>query len=104
MTPPAAKKSAAKRPAAAAKPATARARAAGKGAAAGKPGRARLAAPRGEVRAKILEALEQGPKTAGEIAAATGVNRGTASTTLTNLAKAGAVVKAERGYKLPEAA
>ena len=103
-TPSAATKSAAKQSAAANKPATARKRAAGKGAAAGKPRRARSAAPRGEVRAKIIDALKDGAKTAGEIAAATGVNRGTASTTLTNLAKAGVVVKAERGYKLPEAA
>jgi predicted ArsR family transcriptional regulator len=60
------------------------------------------AAPRGQTRAKILEALKDGPKTAGEIAAATGVPRGSASTTLSKLAKSGEVVKAERGYKLPE--
>jgi DNA-binding transcriptional ArsR family regulator len=60
------------------------------------------AAPRGQTRAKILEALKDGPKTAGEIAEATGVPRGSASTTLSKLAKSGEVVKAERGYKLPE--
>jgi DNA-binding transcriptional ArsR family regulator len=60
------------------------------------------AAPRGQTRAKILEALKGGPKTAGEIAEATGVPRGSASTTLSKLAKSGEVVKAERGYKLPE--
>jgi DNA-binding transcriptional ArsR family regulator len=60
------------------------------------------AAPRGQTRAKILQALKDGPTTAGEIADATGINRGTASTTLTKLAKTGEVVKAERGYKLPE--
>jgi predicted Rossmann fold nucleotide-binding protein DprA/Smf involved in DNA uptake len=60
------------------------------------------AAPPGHTRAKILEALKDGPKTAGEIAAATGINRGSASTTLSKLAKSGEVVKAERGYKLPE--
>jgi hypothetical protein len=59
------------------------------------------AAPRGQTRAKILEALKDGPKTAGEIAATTGIPRGSASTTLTKLAKSGDVVKAERGYKLP---
>jgi CRP-like cAMP-binding protein len=60
------------------------------------------AAPRGQTRARILEALKDGPKTAGEIAEATGVPRGTASTTLSKLAKTGEVVKAERGYRLPE--
>jgi DNA-binding IclR family transcriptional regulator len=50
----------------------------------------------------VLEALKDGPKTAGEIAAATGIPRGTASTTLSKLAKSGDVVKAERGYRLPE--
>src|SRR3954452_24647058 len=64
--------------------------------------RAAAAAPRGQTRAKVLEALKEGPKTAGEIAAATGVPRGSASTTLSKLAKSGEVVKAERGYKLPE--
>jgi DNA-binding transcriptional ArsR family regulator len=65
-------------------------------------GRRRAAAPRGQTRARILEALKDGPKTAGEIAEATGVPRGTASTTLSKLAKTGEVVKAERGYRLPE--
>jgi DNA-binding transcriptional ArsR family regulator len=60
------------------------------------------ATARGQTRAKILEALKGGPKTAGEIAEATGVPRGSASTTLSKLAKSGEVVKAERGYKLPE--
>ena len=64
--------------------------------------RAAAAAPRGQTRAKVLEALKDGPKTAGDIAAATGVPRGSASTTLSKLAKSGEVVKAERGYKLPE--
>jgi hypothetical protein len=59
------------------------------------------AAPRGQTRAKILDALKDGPKTAGDIAATTGIPRGSASTTLTKLAKSGDVVKAERGYKLP---
>jgi DNA-binding transcriptional ArsR family regulator len=63
--------------------------------------RQRRAAPRGQTRARILEALKDGPKTAGEIAEATGIARGTASTTLSKLARSGEVVKAERGYKLP---
>jgi DNA-binding transcriptional ArsR family regulator len=71
-------------------------------AAASGPGRAAASAPRGQTRAKILDALKDGPKTAGEIAAATGIGRGTASTTLTKLAKSGDVVKAERGYRLPD--
>jgi len=71
-------------------------------AAVSRPKRAAAPAPRGQTRAKILEALKDGPKTAGEIAAATGIGRGTASTTLTKLAKSGELVKAERGYKLPE--
>lgn len=64
--------------------------------------RARSVAPRGQTRAKILEALKDGPKTAGEISKTTGIARGSASTTLTKLAKSGDVLKAERGYKLPE--
>lgn len=75
---------------------------AAKGSAASRPTRAASSGPRGQTRAKILEALKDGPKTAGEIAEATGIGRGTASTTLTKLAKSGEVVKAERGYKLPE--
>jgi DNA-binding transcriptional ArsR family regulator len=60
------------------------------------------AAPRGQTRARILEALKDGPRTAGEIAQATGIPRGSASTTLSKLARSGDVVKAQRGYKLPE--
>ena len=69
---------------------------------ASRPRRAASSAPRGQTRAKILEALKDGPKTAGEIAKATEINRASASTTLSKLAKSGEVVKAERGYKLPE--
>jgi ATP-binding cassette, subfamily B, bacterial len=66
--------------------------------------RAAAAAPRGQTRAKVLEALQTGPKTAGEIAQATGIGRASASTTLSKLAKSGTVIKAERGYTLPDAA
>jgi CRP-like cAMP-binding protein len=66
-----------------------------------KPARARSVAPRGQTRATILEALKDGPKTAGEISQTTGIPRASASTTLNKLAKSGDVVKAERGYKLP---
>jgi hypothetical protein len=63
--------------------------------------RARSAAPRGQTRARVLEALKDGPKTAGEVSATTGIPRASASTTLNKLAKSGDVVKAERGYRLP---
>jgi predicted ArsR family transcriptional regulator len=66
-----------------------------------KPGRTRSAAPRGQTRARVLEALKDGPKTAGEVSQSTGIARASASTTLNKLAKTGDVVKAERGYKLP---
>ena len=39
--------------------------------------------------------------TAGEVAKATGLARGTVSTTLSKLSKTGEVVKADRGYRLP---
>jgi predicted Rossmann fold nucleotide-binding protein DprA/Smf involved in DNA uptake len=64
-------------------------------------GRARSVAPRGQTRATIIEALKEGPKTAGEISKTTGVPRASASTTLNKLARSGDVVKANRGYKLP---
>jgi predicted Rossmann fold nucleotide-binding protein DprA/Smf involved in DNA uptake len=59
-------------------------------------------APRGQNKAKVLEALKGGPMTASEIAKATGIASGTVSTLLTKLAKTGDVVKAERGYRLPD--
>jgi hypothetical protein len=59
-------------------------------------------APRGQNKAKVLEALKAGPMTASEIANATGIATGTVSTLLTKLSKTGDVVKAERGYRLPE--
>jgi predicted Rossmann fold nucleotide-binding protein DprA/Smf involved in DNA uptake len=59
-------------------------------------------APRGQNKAKILEALKDGPETASEISKRTGIGVGTASTMLTKMAKAGEIVKAERGYALPQ--
>ena len=61
--------------------------------------------PPGETQAKVLAALspDQG-STAGEVAKATGLARATVSTTLSKLSKTGAVVKAERGYRLPSTA
>jgi DNA invertase Pin-like site-specific DNA recombinase len=75
----------------------ARARPAGAARRASTPARA----PRGQNKAKVLEALKGGPMTASEIAKATGIGTGTVSTLLTKLAKTGEVVKAERGYRLP---
>jgi hypothetical protein len=60
-------------------------------------------APRGDNKAKILESLKAGPKTASEIAKETGVGTATVGSTLRRLATAGDVVKAERGYRLPTA-
>ncbi len=59
-------------------------------------------ARRGENKRKILAALEGGPKTASEIATETGVKAGTVGASLSKFAKAGEVVKAERGYRLPK--
>ncbi|HEY2653242.1 MAG TPA: ArsR family transcriptional regulator [Solirubrobacteraceae bacterium] len=59
-------------------------------------------APRGENKKKILAVLNDGPKTASEIANETGIKAGTVGTSLSKLAKAGEVVKADRGYALPK--
>ena len=59
-------------------------------------------APRGENKKKILAALKDGPKTASEIANETGIKASTISASLSKLAKAGEVVKADRGYALPK--
>jgi len=69
---------------------------------AAKPARAPARAPRGQNKAKVLDALKDGPMTASEIAKATGIGTGTVSTMLTKLAKSGELAKAERGYKLPQ--
>jgi predicted Rossmann fold nucleotide-binding protein DprA/Smf involved in DNA uptake len=57
---------------------------------------------RGENKKKILAALQGEPKTASEIANETGIKAGTIGASLTKLAKAGEVVKADRGYALPK--
>jgi CRP-like cAMP-binding protein len=67
-----------------------------------KPARARTRAPRGQNKAKVLDALKNGPMTASEIAKATGIGTGTVSTMLTKMAKSGELAKAERGYRLPQ--
>ena len=62
------------------------------------------AAPRtapGATKTAVLQALSGGDAlTAGQVAAATGLGRGTVSTTLSKLAKSGEVTKAARGYQL----
>ncbi len=51
----------------------------------------------------MLAALANGEAmTAGEVATSTGLNRGTVSTTLSKCVRTGEVLKAERGYRLPE--
>jgi DNA-binding transcriptional ArsR family regulator len=57
----------------------------------------------GATKTAVLGALADGSaKTAGEVAEATGLARGTVSTTLSKLAKSGEVLKADRGYRRPE--
>ena len=59
-------------------------------------------APRGQNKAKILDALKgRGPMTASQIAEVTGIPAATVSSTLTKMAKTGELRKAERGYTLP---
>ena len=64
----------------------------------------REAAPRtapGATKTAVLQALSGGDAlTAGQVATATGLGRGTVSTTLSKLAKSGEVIKAARGYQL----
>ena len=59
-------------------------------------------APRGQNKAKVLDALKGGPMTASEIAKITGIGSGTVSTMLTKMAKSGELAKADRGYRLPD--
>jgi len=57
----------------------------------------------GATKTEVLAALTNGDAmTAGEVATATGLNRGTVSTTLSKCVKTGEVLKAERGYRLPQ--
>jgi predicted Rossmann fold nucleotide-binding protein DprA/Smf involved in DNA uptake len=68
---------------------------------AAKPAGTPARAPRGQNRAKVLQALKDGPMTASEIAKETGIATGTVSTLLTKMAKSGELAKAQRGYTLP---
>jgi DNA-binding transcriptional ArsR family regulator len=57
--------------------------------------------PAGAARGAILEALAGGQAmTATQVAAATGLGRGTVSTTLSRLRRAGEITKAPRGYQV----
>jgi CRP-like cAMP-binding protein len=69
---------------------------------AARPASAPARAPRGQNKARVLDALKDGPMTASEIAKVTGIGTATVSTMLTKMAKSGELAKAERGYKLPE--
>ena len=66
-----------------------------------KPARPRARAPRGQNKARVLDALKDGPMTASEIAKITGIGTGTVGTMLTKMAKSGELAKAQRGYQLP---
>ena len=58
-------------------------------------------APRGQNKARILDALKgRGPMTASQIAEVTGIPAATVSSTLTKMVKTGELRKAERGYTL----
>ena len=61
---------------------------------------------RGQTKTVVLDGLAKSgaSMTAGELAALTGLGRGTVSTTLSKLAQTGEVLKAERGYRLPDPA
>ena len=60
--------------------------------------------PNGTTTASVLAALTGGEAmTASQVAAKAGLARPTVSTTLSKLAKSGAVEKADRGYRLPSA-
>jgi predicted ArsR family transcriptional regulator len=57
---------------------------------------------RGQSREKLIEYLRVNPgSTAGDVAKALGLKRNSVATRLTQLAKAGALAKAERGYSAP---
>ena len=57
-------------------------------------------APRGQNKAKLLEALKAGPMKASRNREVTDIGRAVSSL-LTKMAKSGELVKAERGHKLP---
>jgi CRP-like cAMP-binding protein len=101
---PAAKRPAPKPTSAKATPATTRARARARAAGSASGSAPGTRAVPGETRTKVLAALSSdGALTAADVAKAAGLPRATVSTTLSRLAKSGAVTKADRGYRLPTA-
>lgn len=76
------------------------------GARKGRAGRSAARRTNGATRTAVLEGLAKSgdAMTAGDLAAATGLGRATVSTTLSKLAGAGVVLKADRGYRLPTVA
>jgi hypothetical protein len=64
--------------------------------------RATTAARRGQTRERIIEFIKaRGPSTAGEVAKGLKLNPNSVATRLTQLAKAGDLEKAQRGYAAP---
>ena len=64
--------------------------------------RPRRATARGQAQQQMVKYVKVHPgSTAGEIAKALGLNRGSTSTRLSQLAKAGELAKAKRGYSAP---
>ena len=62
-------------------------------------GRRRRSAPRGQTKGLILKHLGENPgSTAGDIAKALDLNRNSVATRLAQMAKAGEIAKAKRGY------
>ncbi|MGZ6725510.1 MAG: winged helix-turn-helix transcriptional regulator [Solirubrobacteraceae bacterium] len=62
----------------------------------------RTRSPRGDVRTRVIEFVASNPgSTAGDVARALGLNRNSVATRLAQLAKAGELAKAERGYAIP---
>jgi DNA-binding IclR family transcriptional regulator len=67
-----------------------------------KPANSAARAPRGQNKAKVLDALKDGPMTGSEIAKVTGIGPGTVNTMLSRMAKSGELAKAERGFSSPK--
>jgi winged helix-turn-helix DNA-binding protein len=62
----------------------------------------RARSPRGDIRTRVVEFVASNPgSTAGDVARALGLNRNSVATRLAQLAKAGELAKAERGYTAP---
>jgi hypothetical protein len=63
----------------------------------------RARSPRADTKARVIEFVSSNPgSTAGDVARALGLNRNSVATRLAQLAKSGALAKAERGYAAPK--